>query len=78
MSGLTTGAWRDTARDHLGRLLSLLDALHAYPIPAPQGAYESLVEYDRHRVFKEQLLYSAIATCPSIFCWTKAAAGISI
>src|SRR5262249_58163947 len=42
---------------------ALLDAIHAYPIPEPSGAYDSLVEFDRRRVLKEQLLYSTIGTC---------------
>lgn len=60
---LTTAGWLSTARRNLDQLLVLMDALHGYPIPPPQGTYESLVEYDRRRVFKEQLIYGAIGTC---------------
>jgi hypothetical protein len=62
MGALTTDAWLNTARQNLERLLALLDNLNNHPIPSPQGTYESLVEYDRRRVFKEQLLYAAIGT----------------
>jgi hypothetical protein len=56
-------AWLAAARAKQGQLLALLDALHAVPVPQPSGSEESLVEYDRRRVFKEQLIYQAIATC---------------
>jgi hypothetical protein len=56
-------AWLAAARQKQAQVLALLDALHAYPVPHPLGSEESLIEYDRRRVFKEQLLYQAIATC---------------
>jgi hypothetical protein len=56
-------AWLATARDMQARLLALLDALQAIPVPQPIGSEESLVEYDRRRLFKEHLLYHAIDTC---------------
>jgi hypothetical protein len=56
-------AWLAAAREKQEQLLALLDALHAVPIPQPLGSEESLVEFDRRRVLKEQLLYQAIATC---------------
>jgi hypothetical protein len=55
--------WLLTARDNQRRLLSLLDAIHAHPIREPAGDYDSLVEYDRRRGLKEQLLFTAIGTC---------------
>jgi hypothetical protein len=55
--------WLSAARDNYRRLLSLLDAIHAHPLPEPTGDYDSLVLYDQHRVLKEQLLYSAVGTC---------------
>ena len=60
-------SWLDTARAHQRALLELLDALQAQAIPAPLGSYDSLVEYDRRRVMKEQLLYTAINTCLETF-----------
>jgi hypothetical protein len=55
--------WLATARNNQQRLLGLLDAIHAYPVPKPTGTYDSMVEFDRRRVLKEQLLYTTIATC---------------
>jgi hypothetical protein len=55
--------WLTTARANRQRLLSLLDALHDHPLPDPSGDYDSLVEYDRRRVLKEQLLFTTIGTC---------------
>ena len=45
------------------RLLALLDAIHTHPLREPTGDYDSLVEYDRRRVLKEQLLFTTIGTC---------------
>lgn len=61
-----TGAlrpWLAAAHDNQRRLLALLHAVHAYPVPQPLGSHDSMVEYDQRRVHKEQLLYSAIGTC---------------
>jgi hypothetical protein len=59
----TVAAWLTTARSNQQKLLDLLDAIHQHKIPEPLGSYDSLVEYDRRRVVKEQLLYTAINTC---------------
>jgi hypothetical protein len=56
-------AWLATAQNNQRKLLGLLDALHAHPIPEPLGSYDSLVEFDRRRVLKEQLVHAAIGTC---------------
>ena len=55
--------WEQTAGANLEKLLTLMDALHTHPIPEAQGDYEALVEYDRRRVLKEQLVYAAVGTC---------------
>lgn len=55
--------WLTTARHNREKLLALIDALHAYPVPQGVGTYESLIEYDRRRMLKEQLLYATINTC---------------
>ncbi|HLJ94300.1 MAG TPA: hypothetical protein VKU02_14020, partial [Gemmataceae bacterium] len=55
--------WLGTARENQQRLLALLDAIHEHQVPQPLGSYDSLVEYDRRRQMKEQLLYTAISTC---------------
>src|SRR5205807_113687 len=54
--------WADTARQNERRLLALLDAIHLHQIPSPIGSYESMLQYDRQRVLKQQLLHTAIAT----------------
>jgi hypothetical protein len=56
-------SWLNSARSNRHKLLALLDAIHAHPLPDPGGAYDALVEFDRRRVLKEQLLYTAIGTC---------------
>jgi hypothetical protein len=60
---LTVANWRDAAQDKYQRLLDLLDVIHEHQLPEPTGDYESLVEYDRRRVVREQLLYATIGTC---------------
>jgi hypothetical protein len=55
--------WLTAARENRGRLLALLDAIHDHPVPEPAGAFDSLVEFDRRRLLKEQLLHSVIGTC---------------
>src|SRR5205823_6599329 len=59
--------WLATARAHYDQLLGLLDAIAEHKVPDPIGSYDSLVEYDRRRVIKEQLLYIAIGTCLDTF-----------
>jgi hypothetical protein len=48
------------AREQQVRLASLLDALHSVVVPEPVSAQEAIVEYDRRRVLKEQLLYTTV------------------
>jgi len=55
--------WLRAARDKRRRMLRLLDAVHSQPLPDPGGAYDGLVEYDRRRVLKDQLLYATIGAC---------------
>jgi hypothetical protein len=56
-------SWLSTARRNRQQLLDLLDVLRDHALPEPTGDYDSIVEYDRRRVLKEQLIYTAIATC---------------
>jgi hypothetical protein len=56
-------SWLTAARIQQQKLSHLLDAIHAVEVPEPVGAHEDLVEYDRRRVVKEQLLYTAINAC---------------
>jgi hypothetical protein len=55
-------SWLATAQANRRGLLSLMKEIHAYPIPTPTHAYESLLEYDRRRGLKEHLLEIVIAT----------------
>ncbi|MGH7172180.1 MAG: hypothetical protein ACRELG_18040, partial [Gemmataceae bacterium] len=61
--GETPSDWLRTARGNRQRLLVLLDAIHTHPLREPTGDYDSLVEYDRRRVLKEQLLFTIIGAC---------------
>ena len=58
----TLAAWLSAAQQRLAQLGKLLDTLQAHPVPLPLGSYESLVDYDRRRTVKEQLLYLALAS----------------
>jgi hypothetical protein len=55
--------WLTTASAHQVRLFSLLDEIQECPVPEPLGSYDSIVEYDRRRNLKEQLLHRVISTC---------------
>ncbi len=59
----TLASWLSSARQRSMQLLHLLDAIHAHPLPAPAGDYESLVEFDRRRVVKERLLFTTLSAC---------------
>jgi hypothetical protein len=59
--GVLSG-WLAQARSNRRRLNALLAAVDAYRIPAPRSTHDSLVEYDRRRAVKEQLLEEIIAT----------------
>lgn len=61
--GESLAPWLATARHNRRALLELIDALHAHALPEPSGDHDSLVEFDRRRVIKEQLIYTTIATC---------------
>src|SRR5262249_28109195 len=56
-------SWRTAARLRRTGLMQLLDELGDHPLPEASGDYESVVEYDRRRVIKEQLVYATINTC---------------
>ena len=67
--------WLRAARDKRRRMLRLLDAVHAQPLPDPGGAYDALVEYDRRRVLKDQLLYATIGAALHLTLGRRRAAG---
>ncbi len=68
--------WLAAARANQQRLLALVDAIAAYPIPAPTGSQDALIEYDRRRVLKEQLLNRAIDTCLDTFLAVSTLQGV--
>lgn len=55
--------WLGRARKNYQGLLALMDAVHEHPIPETSGSYDDMVEFDRRRVVKEQLLVATIGTC---------------
>jgi len=57
------GDWWQRARHNRQELLQLMDAIHEHEVPKPSGAYDALVEFDRRRTLKENLLGIIIATC---------------
>lgn len=59
----TLASWLRSAQDRYAQLLGLLDSIHAHPLPAPSGEYDSLVEFDRRRVVKERLLFTTLSAC---------------
>jgi hypothetical protein len=60
-------SWLKTAQENQRRILVLLESIHDHPISGPMGSYDSMVEYDRRRVLKEQLVLMAIAACLANF-----------
>ena len=55
--------WLRRAQHNERELRELLNTIHDHDIPQPGGTYEAMVEYDRRRSTKEQLLNQVIATC---------------
>jgi hypothetical protein len=55
--------WLKQAQANQPRLLDLIQAIHGCSVPDPSGSFDSVVEYDRRRAIKEQLLYTGINTC---------------
>jgi hypothetical protein len=57
--------WLKRARANFRELLDLLDVLHKHEIPKPSGSFESMLEYDKRRSIKENLLSLGLTTCLS-------------
>jgi len=55
--------WLSQARRNYADLLALMDAIHQWPVPAPSGSYDSLVEFDRRQQAKQRLLHGVIGSC---------------
>ncbi|MFO0929021.1 MAG: hypothetical protein U0736_18700 [Gemmataceae bacterium] len=54
--------WLANARRNRQRLMELIDELREFSLPEPAGDHDSLVEFDRRRVVKEQLIFTTIGT----------------
>jgi hypothetical protein len=52
--------WLKQARANQPALLALLQEINSHHVPEPTGSFDSVVEYDRRRVIKEQLLHTII------------------
>lgn len=69
------GFWLQQARTNEAALLHLLHAVHGCEVPDPGGSYDSLVEFDRRRVLKEQALDGIITTCLDVHLAGRALRG---
>ncbi|MCC6127313.1 MAG: hypothetical protein IT426_20310 [Pirellulales bacterium] len=57
------GGWLKQAEQNYQDLMDLLTTVHRFPIPAPRGSHESMLEYDRRRSLKDMLLENVISVC---------------
>jgi hypothetical protein len=55
------GGWLTQAVANYQGLMDLLTTVHRFPIPAPRGSHESMLEYDRRRSLKDMLLDNVIS-----------------
>ena len=55
--------WIKRANENRSRLSELLQSVLRYKIPDPGVDHESLVQYDRYRLYKESLLDRIVDTC---------------
>lgn len=58
-----TSHWLEQAVINRGKLSTLLQSVAQYRLPPSSGDHDSLIEYDRHRLFKESLMDRIITTC---------------
>ncbi len=54
--------WIDKLQSNRTELIELVDQVRGYRIPTPQGDHDSMLAYDRRRMYKEGLLDRIIAT----------------
>ena len=55
--------WFLRANSNLRGLTDLLISVHRFRIPSPSGDHESMVEYDRQRFIKDNLIERIVDTC---------------
>ncbi len=58
-----TARWIEQATENRSKLSQLLHSVSQYRLPPSSGDHDSLIEYDRHRLFKESLMDRIITTC---------------
>ena len=54
--------WIEKLQRNRTELMDLVEQVRSYRIPTPQGEYDSMLAYDRRRMYKEGLLDRIIAT----------------
>ena len=59
----TFDSWLQQTAKNYRQLVELLESVHEYRFAKPSPSHESLVEYDRLRMIKEQLVQAIIGTC---------------
>lgn len=59
----TLAGWLRTARRNRLHLARFLDAVKDIPVPEPIGGHEGMIEFDRRRALKGDLLDLGVATC---------------
>lgn len=55
--------WLGQAARNYRRLIDLLESVHGYRFAAPSSSHDSLIEFDRLRTVKEQLIQLIVGTC---------------
>lgn len=55
--------WMDQVVRNREQLVELLQSVHSYRLPASGADQDSLMEYDRHRLYKESLMQRIIDSC---------------
>lgn len=56
-------SWMDQVVSNRKQLSKLLESVHRYRLPASGADQDSLMEYDRHRLYKESLMQRIIDSC---------------
>jgi len=59
----TLAGWLRTARRNRVHLANFLDNIKDIPVPEPIGGHEGMIEFDRRRALKGDLLDLGVATC---------------
>jgi hypothetical protein len=59
----TLAGWLRNARRNRAHLARFLDNIKDIPVPEPIGGHEGMIEYDRRRALKGDLLDLGVATC---------------